>query len=140
MSYKGGVIKAIAGLKDRNGSSMQAIKKQMQDALPAGKKWSNNTFLTTLKSGVANGDFVKVKGSYKLSKEFKKKLVDAAKPKKPKKKAAPKKAAPKKPVPKKVPKPPAKSPAKKPEKKPAKKVAKSPASKKAAKKVAPKKK
>ena len=109
MSYKEGIIKAIGELKDRNGSSMQAIKKVMQANLAPDKKWANATFLTVLKAGVANGDFVKVKGSYKLSADFKKKLADAAKPKKPKKKAvvtkkkvAPKKkTAPKKTAPKK---------------------------------------
>mmetsp|Transcript_13504 Transcript_13504/g.19319 ORF Transcript_13504/g.19319 Transcript_13504/m.19319 type:complete len:120 (+) Transcript_13504:59-418(+) len=85
MSYKIGIIKAISDLKDRTGSSMQAIKKHMQGALPSDKKWANTTFLTALKTGVASGDFVKVKGSYKLSQDFKKKLADAAKPKKPKK-------------------------------------------------------
>mmetsp|Transcript_13503 Transcript_13503/g.19318 ORF Transcript_13503/g.19318 Transcript_13503/m.19318 type:complete len:149 (+) Transcript_13503:59-505(+) len=96
MSYKIGIIKAISDLKDRTGSSMQAIKKHMQGALPSDKKWANTTFLTALKTGVASGDFVKVKGSYKLSQDFKKKLADAAKPKKPKKVTPKKKVAPKK--------------------------------------------
>ena len=70
MSYKEGIIKAIGELKDRNGSSMQAIKKVMQANLAQDKKWANATFLTVLKAGVANGDFVKIKGSYKLSADF----------------------------------------------------------------------
>ena len=101
MSYKAGIIKAIEELKDRGGSSMIAIKKHMQKNLPAGKKWMNTTFLSALKAGVAAEEFVKIKNSYKLSVDFKKKQADALKPKKPKaapkKKAVPKKkAAPKK--------------------------------------------
>jgi histone H1/5 len=62
--------------------------------MPADKKWMNTTFLKALRDGVAAGDFVQVKGSYKLSAKAK----SAGKPKKaPKKKAAPvKKTAPKK--------------------------------------------
>ena len=96
MSYKAGIIESIQELKDRTGSSMIAIKKLMQEKLPKDKKWMNNTFLTSLKKGVADGDFVKIKNSYKLSADFKKALK---KPTAPKKKAvAPKKAAPKKKV------------------------------------------
>jgi len=98
MSYKAGIVKAIDELKDRTGSSMIAIKKHMQANLPKDKKWMNSTFLTALKSGVASGDFVQVKNSYKLSPEFKKKRIAAEKKASaPKKKAAPKKkVAPKK--------------------------------------------
>mmetsp|Transcript_18785 Transcript_18785/g.27154 ORF Transcript_18785/g.27154 Transcript_18785/m.27154 type:complete len:152 (-) Transcript_18785:529-984(-) len=99
MSYKAGIVLAIDELKDRMGSSMVAIKKHMQANMPSDKKWLNATFLTALKSGVAAGDLIKVKNSYKLSPEFKKKRIEAAKPKKvaPKKKAASKKkTAPKK--------------------------------------------
>mmetsp|Transcript_9208 Transcript_9208/g.17238 ORF Transcript_9208/g.17238 Transcript_9208/m.17238 type:complete len:147 (-) Transcript_9208:167-607(-) len=92
MSYKAGIVKAIDELKDRSGSSMIAIKKHMQANLPKDKKWMNSTFLTALKSGVASGDFVQVKNSYKLSPEFKKKRIAAEKKASaPKKKAAPKK-------------------------------------------------
>ena len=73
MSYKEGIAKAIGELKDRTGSSSIAIKKHMQANLPKDKKWMNTTFLTALKNGVAAGDFVQVKNSYKLSPEFKKK-------------------------------------------------------------------
>lgn len=97
MSYKAGVVEAIKELKDRNGSSMIAIKKVMQGKLPEGKTWQNKTFLETLKKSVAAGDLVQNKNSYKLSADFKKKEDKAAKPKK----AAPKKAAPKKAAPKK---------------------------------------
>lgn len=93
MSYKAGIVVAITELKDRSGSSMIAIKKFMQDKLPAEKKWQNAVFLSALKSGVASGDFVKVKNSYKLSPEFK---ASQKKKAAPAKKAAPKKAAPKK--------------------------------------------
>merc|ERR1712210_38859 len=58
--------------------------------------WRNSMFLTTLKKSVASGDFIQIKNSYKLSPEYKKKLADALKPKKPKKKAAPKPAPKKK--------------------------------------------
>ena len=103
MSYKEGIVAAIVALKDRNGSSSIAIKKYMQDHLPKDKKWLNATFLTALKNGVAAGDFVKTKNSYKLSAEFKKKSTKKAAPKKtvakkkaaPKKKTTAKKAAPK---------------------------------------------
>lgn len=75
MSYKEGIILAITELKDRNGSSMIAIKKHLQSNLPKDKKWINGTFLKVLKAGVANGEFVQVKNSYKLSPEFKKKTT-----------------------------------------------------------------
>jgi histone H1/5 len=72
-------VEAITELKDRTGSSMIAIKKFMQDKLPKDKKWQNATFLKSLKDGVAAGDFVQVKNSYKLSADFKKKALKAAK-------------------------------------------------------------
>ena len=97
MSYKAGIVKAIADFNDRTGSSMVAIKKHMQNALPGDKKWANTVFLSALKSGVAKGDLVQIKGSYKISPEFKKKLAAAEKKAAaPKKKTAPKKVAPKK--------------------------------------------
>eukprot|EP00586_Coscinodiscus_wailesii_P019191 CAMPEP_0172494560 /NCGR_PEP_ID=MMETSP1066-20121228/51212_1 /TAXON_ID=671091 /ORGANISM="Coscinodiscus wailesii, Strain CCMP2513" /LENGTH=156 /DNA_ID=CAMNT_0013265631 /DNA_START=114 /DNA_END=584 /DNA_ORIENTATION=+ len=102
MSYKEGIIKAIEEHNDRTGTSMVAIKKHMQANLASDKKWLNATFLAALKSGVASGDFVQVKGSYKLSADFKKKRAGALKPKtKPKKAAPKKKTAPKKTAPKK---------------------------------------
>ena len=99
MSYKAGIIEAITEQKERSGSSSISIKKYMQAKLPAGKTWKNATFLLALKNGVASGDLVQNKNSYKLSAEFKKKTADALKPKKTvgKKKAAPK-ATKKKPV------------------------------------------
>merc|ERR1711935_151604 len=98
MSYKEGIILAITELKDRTGSSMIAIKKHMQGNLPTDKKWINGTFLKVLKAGVASGDFVQIKNSYKLSPEFKKKLSKKA-PAAPAKKTAAKKAAAKKKAP-----------------------------------------
>ena len=91
MSYKEGILSAISALKERTGSSSIAIKKHMQASLPAGKKWMNTTFLTALKSLTTAGDLIQIKSSYKLSPEYKKKVADALKPKKPKKKAVPKK-------------------------------------------------
>jgi histone H1/5 len=95
MSYKAGIVDAIQELGDRSGSSSIAIRKVMQSKLPNGKKWQNTTYLTALKTGVANGDFVQNKNSYKLSAEYKKKLAKSAKAAPAtKKKAAPKKKAP----------------------------------------------
>jgi len=87
-SYKEGIVNAINELKDRTGSSSIAIKKQMQANMPEGKKWMNGRFLKALKDGVAAGDFVKVKASYKLSPAAK---AAAKKKAAPKKKPAPKK-------------------------------------------------
>ena len=61
MSYKAGISAAIADMKDRNGSSLIAIKKWMQAKLPADKKWMNTQFLQSLKSGVTANEFVQVK-------------------------------------------------------------------------------
>jgi linker histone H1 and H5 family len=61
MSYKAGITSAITELKDRNGSSMIAIKKHMQGQMAADKKWMNSMFLLALKNGVASGEFVQTK-------------------------------------------------------------------------------
>jgi len=102
MSYKEGIIKSIEELKDRNGSSMISIKKHMQANLPKDKKWINGFFLMAIRSSVIAGDFVKVKNSFKLSLEFKKKRSDLLKPKKKavavKKSVSKKKSVPKKKV------------------------------------------
>lgn len=63
MSYKQGIMEVITDLKDRNGSSLIAIKKAVQEKLPRGKKWLNATFLQALRSGVASGDLVQIKVS-----------------------------------------------------------------------------
>jgi histone H1/5 len=133
MSYKAGVKRAIAEHKDRTGSSLQAIKKAMQASLPVDKKWSNATFLATLKKGVAAGELVQNKGSYKLSQTYKKALADAAKPKKQKKKDPPKNKPSLKES-KKVIKKPSKKNAKKSSKKSAKKTTHKMTTKKASKK------
>eukprot|EP00563_Minutocellus_polymorphus_P019113 CAMPEP_0197720998 /NCGR_PEP_ID=MMETSP1434-20131217/4191_1 /TAXON_ID=265543 /ORGANISM="Minutocellus polymorphus, Strain CCMP3303" /LENGTH=173 /DNA_ID=CAMNT_0043305937 /DNA_START=8 /DNA_END=529 /DNA_ORIENTATION=- len=101
--YKASIIGAITDLKDRNGSSSQAIKKHIEEAHP-GKKFLNATYQRVLKNMVAAGDLVQVKQHYKLSAEFKKSLAKKATPTKkkaaPKKSAAPKMATPKKAAPK----------------------------------------
>jgi histone H1/5 len=61
MSYKAGIMLAITELKDRNGSTMIAIKKHMQSQMAADEKWVNVMFLAALKSGVASGDFMHTK-------------------------------------------------------------------------------
>ena len=81
MSYKAGIVNAIQDLGDRTGSSSIAIKKHMQARHPKDKEWQNATFLSSLKSGVASGDFVQNKNSYKLSADFKKKMGKVGKPK-----------------------------------------------------------
>ena len=57
---------AIVSLKERNGSSLQAIKKFVMAKKKTG--YVNGTFLRALKSAVAGGKLVQVKGSYKLAK------------------------------------------------------------------------
>ena len=113
---------AIVALKERSGSSRQAIEKYIKANYKVGEVGSR--LKMALKRGAASGKLVHTKGvsasgSFKLPKEEKKE-------KKPKKKPA---AKPKKPVPKKAAKKPAAS-----------KAAKKPAAKKpAAKKPAAKK-
>lgn len=77
MTYKQGIADAIQELDNhtRSGSSYIAIRKVMQENLPKDKKWQNTTFLTALKAGVEDGDFVKHKNSYKLSAKYKKELA-----------------------------------------------------------------
>merc|ERR1712087_517052 len=120
------IAAAIAALKDRTGSSRQAILKYVcanykVDAAKAGQH-----LRMALKAGIKKGSLNMAKESGKGAGKFK--LVKVEKPKK---KAAPKK----KPAAKKAKKPAAKKAAKKPA---AKKAAKKPAAK-PAKKAAPKK-
>lgn len=160
-AYSDMIKAAIKALKERNGSSRQAIEKYIKVNYGIGEVGSH--LKMALKRGTANGQFVHTKGvgasgSFKLPKEVKeakpkKKAVakkPAAKPKKPsakkavkKPKKSPKKPAAKKPAAKKpaAKKPAAKKPAaKKPAaKKAAKKPVKKPAAKKPAKKPAAKK-
>merc|ERR1712028_123341 len=110
-TYQKMAITAIAALKDRTGSSMQAIKKAISAAYPALNPAAvSRSTNAALKKLVAAGTVAQTKGSYKLSAKATKK--PAAK----KKTAAKKTAAKKKPAAKK--KTAAKKPAKKGAKKP----------------------
>jgi len=71
------IKEAISALKERTGSSTQAIKKWL--AANGKPVTANHFFLKALKTGVEKGTLIKVKGSYKLSAAAK------APPKKPKK-------------------------------------------------------
>ena len=139
------IAAAIAALKDRSGSSRQAILKYICANYKVDAAKAAVQIRLALKRGVAKGalkmarESGKGAGSYKLvkvvkpKKEKKAKKPKAKKPKKVKKVTKAKKPAAKK----------AKKPAKKAVKKPAKKAVKKPAKKavkKPAKKVAPKKK
>ena len=149
--YSEMIASAITTLKDRTGSSRQAILKNIFASYEVDATKAVVQVRLALKRGVANGSFKMAResgkgaGSYKLvkvekaKKEKATKKPDAKKASKKLKKSAaknPKKAA-KKPAAKKAAKKPA---AKKAAKKPAvKKAAKKPAAKKAAKKPAVKK-
>merc|ERR1712242_27376 len=126
------IAAAIKALKERNGSSLAAIKKYIAATYKVDVVKLAPFIRKALKKGVEAKKLIKVKASYKLAKEEKPK---AKKPKAKKPKA-------KKPKAKKVKKSPKKA-AKKPaaKKAPKKAAAKKPAAKKpAAKKPAPKKK
>ena len=137
------IAAAITALKDRSGSSRQAILKYICANYKVDAAKAAVQIRLALKRGVAKGalkmarESGKGAGSYKLVKVVKPKKEK--KPKKPKAKKPKKEKKAKKPAAKK-----AKKPAKKPaEKKPAKKAVKKPAkkvAKKPAKKAAPKKK
>lgn len=150
------VVAAIVALKERNGSSRQAIIKYIQANYKVGDN-ANVHIKLALKKGVTSGILLQPKGngasgSFKVAKKPVEKKPAAKKPaaKKPaakksttpKKKPAAKKSATKKKTPSKAKKPAAKKPssAKKAAKKPAKKPAatKKPAAKKV--KKTPKKK
>merc|ERR1711931_341037 len=124
--YSEMIATAVAALKERTGSSRQAILKYIIAHNKVGDEKTAAVHLKlALKRGVASGALKQVKG-VGASGSFK--LVKAEKPAAKPKKAAPKKAAAKKPAAKKaVKKPAAKKAAKKPA---AKKVAKKPAAKK----------
>ncbi|XP_028395232.1 histone H1-delta-like [Dendronephthya gigantea] len=158
------ITAAIAALKERNGSSRQAIIKYIKANYKVGDKAGGHV-KHALRKGVTAGELLQSKGtgasgSFKLAKKAveakpkkpkkpaAKKTVAKPKPKakksttkSPKKKAAPKKAATKKPAAKKSPSKPKKPATKKPaSKKAPAKPAKKPAAKKAgAKKPAAKK-
>merc|ERR1711997_1394805 len=118
----------MGALKERGGSSRQAILKYIVANYKVDAKKAAVQLRLSLKRALAKGTLVKAKeagkgaGKYKLGKvEKPKKVKKAKKPKKPKAKKAKKPAA------------------KKAAKKPAKKAAKKPAAKKAAKKKPAKK-
>ncbi|KAG0055876.1 hypothetical protein BGZ83_007165 [Gryganskiella cystojenkinii] len=99
-TYKEMIIAALLHLKDRNGSSRQALKKYIAGNYKVGEQ-SDLHVNVAIKRGVETGDFLQPKGQsgpIKLAKkEPKKKVVKEKKAKKPAtKKAAPKKAAVKK--------------------------------------------
>ena len=129
---------AIVSLKDRKGSSKQAIEKYVCANYKVGPKY-NGPLKMALRKGVESGALNQVKGtgasgSFKIAKVEKPKAKPAVKKpaaKKPAaKKTAKKPAAKKSPTKKAVKKPVKKAPAKKVVKKSPKKVAKKPAAKK----------
>ena len=125
------IASAISSLKERRGSSRQAILKYVSANYKVTER-CNLHLNRALKKGVADSSITKVKGSYKLAVAVKAKK--AIKPKTPKKKT-PKKVAKKTAKPKKAPAKKTKKATPKKAKKPvAKKVKKS-----ATKKPAPKK-
>merc|ERR1712064_126309 len=126
------IAAAITSLKDRTGSSRQAILKYICANYKVDASKAAVQVRLALKRGVAKGALKMARASGKGAGSYK--VVKAEKPKKAKKPKAKK--------PKKAKKPAAKKAAKKPKKavkKPAKKAAKKPAAKKAAKKPAAKK-
>merc|ERR1712018_673462 len=131
------IAAAITALKDRTGSSRQAILKYICANYKVDAAKAAVQVRLALKRGVAKGALKMARasgkgaGSYKVVKVEKPKKAKKPKAKKPKKAKKPAKKAAKKP--KKAAKKPA---AKKAAKKPAKKAAKKPAAKKAAKKPA----
>ena len=93
---------AISSLKDRTGSSPQAIKAYITSKYPT-IKFAQHLLRAALKKGVEGKKLIKVKASFKVAavekkvKKVVKKVVKAATAKKtPTKKPAAKKAAPKK--------------------------------------------
>ena len=144
------ITAAITSLKDKKGSSIQAIKKYILASYKVEEKSVGTFTKNNLKRMVESGALKQVKGSgasgsFKLAekpKAAKKPAAKKAAAKKPAAKKAPKKPAAKKtgksPA-KKVKKPAAKKAAKKSAKSPAKKAAKKPAAKKTGAKKAAKK-
>merc|ERR1712088_1028253 len=124
------IAAAIAGLKERGGSSRQAILKYVVANNKVDAKTAAVNVRLGLKRGLAKGTLKKARASGKGAGKFR--LGAVPKVKKPKKKKAAKKV--KKPKAKKAKKA-AKKPAKKAVKKPAKKAAKKPAKKAAPKKA-----
>merc|ERR1711997_684865 len=112
------IAAAIKALKERNGSSLAAIKKYIAATYKVDVVKLAPFIRKALKKGVEAKKLIKVKASYKLAKEEKKpkakkpkaKKPKAKKVKKPPKKAAKKPAAKKAKTPKKAAKPAAKKP------------------------------
>merc|ERR1712080_582104 len=127
--FKAMILTAIKALKERGGSSRQAILKYVVANNKVDAAKAAGPLKLALRKALAAGTIVKAKDAGKGAGKFKAGKVE--KPKKAKKAKKPKAKKPAKKA--------AKKPAKKAAKKPAKKVAKKPA-KKAAKKAAPKKK
>merc|ERR1711935_1096142 len=91
------IVTAIAALKDRTGSSLQAIKKAIGAAYPSLPPASVSKATTaSLKKMVAAGTVNQTKGSYKLSAKTKDAAKKPVAKKKPAKKTAAKKTAAKK--------------------------------------------
>lgn len=142
-TYKEMIVAAVVALKQRGGSSRQAIGKYIAGHYKGLGDNSNVHLRMAIKRALASGMLIsaaKHAGTFRLSKEAlappKKKKVTAKKPaakkaKKPKKKVAPKKKA----APKKAKKSAAKKKNSSKAKRPAAKSAKKPAKKSAAKKV-----
>merc|ERR1712172_267646 len=126
--YKTMIAAALKGLKERGGSSRQAILKHVVANNKVDAAKAAVQVRLALKRGLAKGTLAKARASGKGAGKFKLVPVKAKKAKKPKKVRKAKKPKAKK----------AKKPAKKAAKKPAKKAAKKPAAKKAAKKPAKK--
>ena len=80
-SYADLIKSAIVALKERGGSSRQAINKFV--SAKKGSNFKSGVFNRALKSGVEKGTLIQVKGSFKLAAAAKKAAT--------KKKAAPKK-------------------------------------------------
>merc|ERR1712080_182563 len=141
--FKAMILTAIKALKERGGSSRQAILKYIVANNKVDAAKAAGPLKLALRKALAAGTIVKAKDAGKGAGKFKAGKVEkpkkVAKAKKPKAKKPKKVKKAKKPKAKKPAKKAAKKPAKKAAKKPAKKVAKKPA-KKAAKKAAPKKK
>merc|ERR1712172_95086 len=147
--YKTMIAAALKGLKERGGSSRQAILKHVVANNKVDAAKAAVQVRLALKRGLAKGTLAKARASGKGAGKFKlvpvkaKKVKKAKKPKAKKAKKPKKVKKAKKPKAKKAKKP-AKKAAKKPAakkaaKKSAKKAAKKPAAKKPAKKAAPKK-
>ena len=135
------IIAAVRALKERSGSSRQAIYKYIAANYKVGDSLGAHLKLA-LKRGVASGKLLQPKGtgaagSFKVASAAKMEKKKAPPKRKPAAKA--KKAAPKKPAAKKPKKPAVKKATKSPKKPVAKKAAKKTAKKPAAKKPAAKK-